>query len=96
MGPYFFPMGGTSYGMSLYARAIPPGLRKVLVLDYRDQVVDVGPNAQIGVGWDNLRAPRHLGKSNVLFADGSVEAIEPDTIDPDLDANDAMYWDPAR
>jgi len=96
MGPYFFPMGRTSYGMSLYAQAIPHGLRKVLALDYRDQVVEVGPDAQIGAGWDNLGAPRHLGKCNVLFGDGSVEAIEPDTIDPGLDANDAMYWDPGR
>jgi prepilin-type N-terminal cleavage/methylation domain-containing protein/prepilin-type processing-associated H-X9-DG protein len=92
-GPFEFDgVGYLSYGMNWRADDFPPQIRKILVLDYEEQVADVG-----GIGtdaWDQLRAPRHFNKCNVLFADGSVELFSPDEIDPIYPENDAKYWDP--
>ncbi len=96
LGPYYFPMGNASYGMSRFVTEMSDGMRKILALDYEQEVVNVGPVAQIDDGWDRLRAPRHLGQSNVLFADGGVAAMDLDAIDPEIDANEAQYWDPDR
>jgi prepilin-type processing-associated H-X9-DG protein/prepilin-type N-terminal cleavage/methylation domain-containing protein len=93
-GPYIFPMNATSYGMSRYAPHINPGQDKVLLLDYNQDIVNAAPGDPIDDGWDMLNAPRHLGKSNVLFADGSVQLMAPDDIDPDISSDRDTYWAP--
>lgn len=98
-GPFFFQgTGYISYGMNWRGEFITGGLRKVLVVDYETEVCNVGADAPpyIGQGWDEMKAPRHFNQVNVLFSGGEVRAMDPDTIDPDLDANDAQYWDPKR
>ncbi len=93
MGPYMFPMRETSYGMSLYANEFPANLtRKILALDYGQEVVNVGSSKM--TDWDLYRAPRHMEESNVLFADGAVQSMDPDEIDPDFPDNEAKYWAP--
>ena len=98
-GPFHFDgTGNISYGMNWRAEFITGGAQKVLVLDYETEVCYVGGEAPpyAGQGWDEMQAPRHFGKSNVLFSGGEVRIMAPDEIDPDVDANDAQYWDPKR
>jgi prepilin-type N-terminal cleavage/methylation domain-containing protein/prepilin-type processing-associated H-X9-DG protein len=94
-GPYYFPMGETSYGMSTYVSHMEPGTRVILALDYGQEVVNVGPLAMPDDGWDVLQTPRHMGQANVLFSDGGVEAADLDEIDPTDPDAEARYWAPA-
>lgn len=97
-GPFSFPGAKKiSYGMNWQAEHITGGLHKILALDYETEVCNVGNGAPaVTEGWDTERAPRHFDKANVLFSDGQVVAMDVDEIDPDLDANDGLYWDPTR
>jgi hypothetical protein len=93
-GPYFFPMNATSYGMNRYADQLNGGEGKILLMDYEQAIVNAGPDAPLDDGWDLLQAPRHLGKSNVLFANGSVQLMDPDEIDPDVMSTHDLHWSP--
>ncbi len=93
-GPYYFPMGETSYGMSSYVALANPGTRSILAVDYKQEVVNVGPLGEPDEGWDALNAPRHLGQTNILRMDGSVEAGDVDDIDPTDPAAEATHWSP--
>ncbi len=100
--------GKSSYGMNSMSGEILPPKRKLLVMDY-ERSVAVGSTYDEGTGraehlsyWDpkpqDLRAPptfaRHFGKSNVLFADGSVQLMSPEAINPNDPENTRKYWDP--
>ncbi len=93
-GPYFFPMNATSYGMNRYADQLNGGEGKILLMDYEQAIVNAGPDAPLDDGWDLLQAPRHLGKSNVLFANGAVQLMDPDEIDPDVMSTHDLHWSP--
>jgi len=83
VGPLRFSVPPTSYGISSKAYRLVPGSRKIAFLDYESRLCrvldDVGPDA----GWSDLKAPRHLGEVNVLFASGEVEWMDPAEIDPE-------------
>jgi len=86
-----------SYGMNWRAEHIAKGQHKILALDYEREVCNVGAGAPLlGNGWGVDKAPRHLGKTNVLFAEGQVVTMDVDEIDPGIDSLDGQYWDPAR
>ena len=75
--------GPTSYAMNsrISSADVWPG--QVLLLEYRRAVADVGLDGT--VGHDNLPAnlaARHLGRVNVLFADGAVRSLEPGDLLP--------------
>jgi len=73
----------TSYGMSNLASEIPPTRQVVLVLDYEKPIAHCGgPDALDLEIWENMVSPRHLGKCNVLWSNGSVQALYTDEIDP--------------
>lgn len=93
-GPYTFKVRGpVSYGMSKHANRAPLRSHTILALDYEEDVVYPGGTQEVAK-WDDHVAPRHLGKCNVAFADGSVQAFTPDAINPDDPANRAKYWNP--
>jgi prepilin-type processing-associated H-X9-DG protein len=75
--------GPTSYAMNgrISSADVWPG--QVLLLEYRRAVADVGLDGT--VGHDNLPAnlaARHMGRVNVLFADGAVRSLDPGDLIP--------------
>ena len=90
----------TSYGINSMVRHLELGARSILLLDYPKDVADcAGPDAMDD--WDDWTDrtglpsfARHLGRCNVLFADGSVQALSPVDIDPDDPKLAREYWLP--
>ncbi len=77
--------GRVSYGMNSGVAAIAGRPQQILLLDYDRSVADV---AMMQGGYDDL-APRHFGRANVVFVDGSVQARWPSDLLPDNPA-----WQP--
>ncbi len=85
-----------SYGMSTQVRDIArfaPWSRKIIVTDYREEMIYTGDWLGLDEGWDAYKAPRHMGRVNALWADGSVTPEDPDEIDPHYPEAE-HYWDP--
>jgi type II secretory pathway pseudopilin PulG len=100
--------GKTSYGLNSMSAKILPARRKLLALDY-ERSVAVGSAYDEGTDrtehlryWDpkpqDPKAPptfaRHFGKINTLLADGSVQLISPEAINPNDPENVREYWNP--
>ncbi|MHC4176289.1 MAG: prepilin-type N-terminal cleavage/methylation domain-containing protein [Planctomycetota bacterium] len=84
----------TDYGMNAHSAAFVGESHKVLMLDYNKVVADVvGPDATDV--WPEDVAPRHAGTVNVLFADGHVEGMLPDSIDPTNTRLHDLHWNPS-
>ncbi len=95
-GPFEFPFTGKlSYGFNWRVTMMPRGVHKVLAVDYDTEAVHVGGDSTSNDDWADAPA-RHLGRINVLFADGAVVSHTLDEIDPGEpgSANDLNYWDP--
>ncbi len=85
-----------SYGMSTQVTDVSrfaPWSRKIIVTDYRAEMIYTGQWLGLDDGWDALQAPRHFGRLNALWADGSVTSEDPGKIDPH-DPDGEAYWDP--
>jgi prepilin-type N-terminal cleavage/methylation domain-containing protein/prepilin-type processing-associated H-X9-DG protein len=102
----WWPLGTSnacSYGMNSRAYRFLRDSNKVLAVEYCKLVADVAggntselliptpamKNSPYWTHWGAGRA-RHTNTINTLFADGRVEALNPDTINPKL--TDAEYW----
>jgi prepilin-type processing-associated H-X9-DG protein len=102
----WWPLGTSnpcSYGMNSRAYRFLHDSHKVLVVEYCKVVADLAggntsellvptpamKNSPYWTHWGAGRA-RHTNTINTLFADGRVEALNPDTINPKL--TDAEYW----
>lgn len=85
-----------SYGLSnRYPRLQGGDSQKIVLLDYNATRADVvGPGATDV--WSAMAAPRHRGKMNVLFSDGSVQLRSPAQIDPTICALHDSLWRPMR
>jgi prepilin-type N-terminal cleavage/methylation domain-containing protein/prepilin-type processing-associated H-X9-DG protein len=95
LGPFEFAKTTVSYGMNSQEAIIVPGLDRILALDYGNRVCYTGPTQRDDVPYDALKAPRHLGKCNALYADGAVISHDPDAINPE--ASEEIYttlWAP--
>jgi prepilin-type N-terminal cleavage/methylation domain-containing protein/prepilin-type processing-associated H-X9-DG protein len=71
--------------------------RKILMVEYRKTVADVvGADAAdlVSSPWPELVRPRHYGVLNVLFADGRVEVVAPESIDPTVLKLHDLLWRP--
>ncbi|MHC4563126.1 MAG: type II secretion system protein [Planctomycetota bacterium] len=96
-GPFVLPgVYALSYGLNWRVTHIPPAKRRIVALDYDREVAHVGGASSVQDEWATQAPPRHLGKLNVLFGDGTVSGHAPDEIDPGQpgSANDLKYWDP--
>jgi prepilin-type N-terminal cleavage/methylation domain-containing protein/prepilin-type processing-associated H-X9-DG protein len=75
------PGGASSYAMNYHiGHAARPG--QILLLEYGKSLAaherTDGPNDDL----DEWIAPRHMGRLNVLFVDGSVQEMYPEQVDP--------------
>jgi len=99
-GPFYFPYTDRlSYGINWQGQAITPADRKIIFLDYERDVCYAGGLATTVASWDIMVAPRHLGRVNAAFTDGTVGTFYPEEINPeafDGGANDAEHWSPSR
>jgi len=88
----------TSYGMNAYAVGIAEGAKRILLLDYSHylaKVQDVWTDKTVDTNGDGVPDfARHKGMINVLFTDGSIEALDPQTINPASLSVELMYWNP--
>jgi prepilin-type N-terminal cleavage/methylation domain-containing protein/prepilin-type processing-associated H-X9-DG protein len=84
--PRFNVGGPTSYGMNSQSTSAGLWPGQILLVEYRRALVDVD-----GKGLDDklqdLLAPRHMGKVNVLFGDGEVRDMLPDELLPTSRSN---------
>ena len=93
--------GRCSYGMHCRAEDFNLGQdgNKILMVEYAKPVARVvRPNVSdlLRGGWLNWVRPRHGGVLNVLFADGRVETMTPEVIDPSVLKIEHNYWLPAK
>ena len=101
--------GRSSYGLNSVTDQFPIGSNKLLALDYPKTIAAGSPldltneyQTQLVDFWqpdpnhpnDPLSLARHFRKSNVMFANGAVRLIAPDTINPNDVDNQAQYWSP--
>jgi len=83
----------TSYGASNAEYQMLPGHSKILALDYKRALVDVIGDRANPAEFGTQVAPRHSGKVNILFADGSVKLRAPSSVDP-VQPNMERLWEP--
>jgi len=78
------PEGEASYGMNGRIRPKRYRLKQLMLVEYDKPVIDVAND-------DPARwlMPRHLGRANALFVDGTVRALYPDRLGPD-----SKLWEP--
>lgn len=90
----FLGTGRCSYGMNSAVERFSRDGNKVLVTEYGKLVVDVvGPTASDY--WPQMVRPRHADAMNVLFADGRVETMRANALDPRIAELHDRYWLPS-
>ena len=92
-GPFTFDLMYSSYGMNWQAEKFGMKENKILLLDYGKEVVELVGERHLDA-WDQEVRPRHRGKVNVLMGSMSVITMDPDEINPEIDANAKTYWTP--
>ena len=83
-GAFNFRVRGllNSYGANNMIGSTFTGSDSVVILDYEKGVANVAGDDGNPIEFNVYKAPRHGGKSNVLFGDGSVRLLTPGEIDP--------------
>ena len=91
-------ISASSYGMNNRAAKLLGGdSGKIVMLDYdRTEAVVVVSAIDQQDEWPATSAPRHAGRLNVLFHDGSVDSREPGEIDPRFCQPFIDFWRPMR
>jgi len=84
----------SSYGINGRVKRFSRDSGKILLLEYNKAVADVVGAAARDV-WTEQVAPRHSGTVNVLYADGHVDAVSPEAIDPRIPTVQDNVWRPS-
>jgi prepilin-type processing-associated H-X9-DG protein len=79
----------SNYGMARGVERFPPGAAKPLVMDFTHRIVD--PTAPQFTDY-LYGSARHSGQINVLFTDGSIQPMNPSSLDPLMPGNERLYW----
>ena len=94
IGPLVLEGDGGSYGVNWQAARLRVGDRRILVMDFSDDIIYVGRRLEsIPSNWQSVEA-RHLGKVNYAMVDGSVHSASPEEIDPADSDIDGQFWTP--
>jgi len=83
----------TSYGVNSFAHRYPYGSSTLVLMDYEGDgiIMSVDPDELAKVRQQLLKSLRHLGRLNMLKADGSVQTAGLSNIDPTLNR---PLWNP--
>lgn len=86
--------GASSYAVNSLANSFRQSTSdKILLLEYNKVIANVaGPDATDV--WTERVAPRHLSTLNVLYADGHVDALRPEAINPRVESIQDAVWCP--
>ncbi len=99
-GPFYFESTTTlSYGMNWQGPMIGSAEPKIIFVDYEQEICFVGGMGSMVDIWEEVIAPRHMGRVNIALADGSVINVNPDEINPENyggEVRDAKWWSPAE
>jgi len=90
VGPYYFSDPATNYGMN--ADRPKQTSDSVFILDYETHVCKPNAAPDADDAFERNIAPRHLGRCNVLLANGSVRAMYPEEFTPRNPDNYAQFW----
>lgn len=71
------PGGRASYGVNAKVDNVTSGPEQIYIVEYQRNMVEIDYP-----GWQAYSAPRHFGKSNALFWDGSVKLLTPEEYNP--------------
>ncbi|MFP4054747.1 MAG: type II secretion system protein [Phycisphaerae bacterium] len=85
--------GNATYGINNRVMAFRRGEMRILLLDYNRLVANV-VGAEATDIWSEQIAPRHMGRVNVAYGDGSVQTYTPDQIDPGISTIHEEMWKP--
>jgi len=85
--------GLTSYGVNSFAHRYPYGSSTLVLMDYEGDgvMMSLDPDEPAKVRQQLLKSLRHLGRLNMLKADGSVQTVGLSSIDP---AQNRPLWNP--
>jgi prepilin-type processing-associated H-X9-DG protein len=85
--------GLTSYGVNSFAHRYPYSSSTLVLMDYEGDgvMMSVDPDELAKVRQQLLKTLRHLGRMNILLADGSVKTAGLSSIDPALNRT---LWNP--
>lgn len=93
--------GKFSYGLNSVAPEIERTDRRILALDYPEEVARIAGLNEIHDNWMKWTNPdgqftfaRHGGRCNVVMYDGSVVQMRPDEINPAVQEIKDKYWKP--
>ncbi|MBE3098673.1 MAG: prepilin-type N-terminal cleavage/methylation domain-containing protein [Planctomycetes bacterium] len=89
--PRFNVGGPTSYGMNGQATSAGLWSGQILLVEYRRALVDMDGQG-LDDKLDDLLAPRHQGKANVLFGDGEVRDMLPADLLPISGSSGSNPW----
>jgi prepilin-type processing-associated H-X9-DG protein len=90
VGPFYYADPGTNYG--LHADWPKSGGRLALILDYNDRLCHPDAEPDAPEAFEKNVDPRHLGRCNVLFTDGSVITMAPDEFTPRDEQLHKTFW----
>ena len=76
--------GYTNYGISSEIYRYPYGSKAVVLVDYKDLVVDLDVPKDAETNLADPHSARHMGRLNVLYGDGSVGTQTPLALSPRL------------
>ncbi|MFP4355540.1 MAG: prepilin-type N-terminal cleavage/methylation domain-containing protein [Phycisphaerae bacterium] len=83
-----------TYGMNSRANGMTfSEPEKILLVDYSKTVADVAGDLARDI-WSREVRPRHSGRVNVLYVDGSVKGQDPDEVDPRVIEINDKHWRP--
>jgi prepilin-type N-terminal cleavage/methylation domain-containing protein/prepilin-type processing-associated H-X9-DG protein len=83
------------YGMNARVHRFAGDSNRILLLDYHKHIAAV-VGRDYADNWKVEVAPRHSGACNVLFADRSVQSLQPRLMDPSVPSINDEMWLPIR
>jgi prepilin-type processing-associated H-X9-DG protein len=90
-GPVTLGASGASYGMNRMVQPHKPRAGQLTLVEYESTAIDVDGAGGSDDDFDELFAPRHLRRANVLFADGSVSQMYRHEIEPFEEPTDDLW-----